>query len=151
MGRVMVIAEPVNLEITLQLLEDIASSTASLLVNDFGVKRKAIRVTLQDQPPGLTLKVDRDWLPKPLRPPAVLNEVMVQVCTSLRATLDAALPSLSHGLGMRYLPAAGTIEIGIGPDTAPIYPHIITATVKELRLTPAGRVALAKGDIKLWQ
>jgi hypothetical protein len=147
----MTLATATDLEITLELLRDIERSTCSILTQDFGIRRNAIRVAIIEAPPGLVLRVDRDWLPPSLRwPPQVLNEIMGELCRSVRAVLDLRLPSLSHGLGMRYLPDAGQIEIGIGPDTQPIYPHILTATVKEWRLTLAGRVVQRKGILP-WQ
>jgi len=108
----------------------------SILVQDFSVPDNAIRSGIQETPPGLSLRVDRDWLPAHLS--KTLDDVMAELCKSVRNVLDAKLPSLSHGLGMRYVPQAGLVEIGVGPDTQPIYPRIITATVKELRITKAG-------------
>lgn len=127
---------PISQEKTLELLSDIDRAMSSLLVHEFGIPKRAFSVNIQTAPIGLTLQVDSTALPVAFRrTPNAVTEIMTQLCTSLRAVLDRATPSLSSALGMRYLPDRMRVEIGVGPDADPIYPHIVVGTVRELRAT----------------
>lgn len=129
-------------EITAELLGDIGKALRAILVNDYGVRAGAVDVDVR--PGRLTIRAHRAGAVPDLE--AKVSEMLA----ATRATIEESLPSLAEGLAIRlYL--WDPLEIVVEASApAPIYPHIITASIPELRATPAGKLAIAKGDLKPW-
>lgn len=130
-------------EITAELLGDVALALRAILVNDHGVRASSVEASVNARPPRLAIWIKRAGAV------ANLEAEVGKMLQALRATILESLPSLAEGLTIRAA-MRETIEIVIeAPAPHPIYPHIITAHVRELRATEAGKLAIARGELKL--
>ncbi len=134
-------------EKTVELLSDVRKAIRSLLIHEYGLPAGAIHARTHEAPAGASIRVDPEGLPADLRfslttKPVLLDgaramcridQILVEVGNAANDVLVARMPSLAEGLRWRYVPDVYQLELVAAPGLDPIYPHVLTATVREWR------------------